>query len=53
MVQHLAVIGVALVFITVGLSNRGRGKGPWRAFLFGGLAMAVLEALDLLGLVHM
>ena len=51
--QDLAIYGVAFVFITVGLTNRARNKGPWRALLCGGLALAVMETLSLLGLVKL
>ena len=51
--ESLAVFGVAFVFVIVGLQNRFRGKGPWRAFLFGGIALAILEALSLAGLVKL
>ena len=53
MLKHLAILGVAFVFITVGLANRLRGRGPWRAFLCGGLALAVMDVLDWLGLIQM
>ena len=51
--QHLAVLGVALVFIVVGMTNRARGKGPWRALLCGGVALAVMDLLNCLGWVKM
>jgi hypothetical protein len=50
MAQQLAIFGVAVVFITVGLINKQRGKGPWMSFLLGGIAMAALETLNLLGI---
>ena len=53
MAQHLAILGVASVFITVGLANKARGKGPWRALLCGGVALAVMEVLHLLGVVNL
>jgi len=53
MVQHLAILGVAFIFIVVGLTNRKRGKGPWMMFLLGGVAMTVMEILNLLGVVRM
>lgn len=53
MAQHIAIFGVSVVFITVGLTNKRRRKGPWMSFVVGGTAMIVLEALDLLGIVKM
>lgn len=47
--EHLAVIGVAIVFIVVGYGNKVRGNGPWVAFLIGGAAMLVVECLRLSG----
>ena len=52
MPQHLIIFGVAFIFIVTGLSNRTRGKGPWRAFLVGGFAMAAWELLNLFGVIH-
>jgi len=52
MAQHLTILGVAFIFIVTGLMNRARGKGPWRAFLLGGAAMAAWEVLKLLGFVQ-
>ena len=51
MAQHFAILGVAFVFIVVGLTYMKRGKGPWMMFLLGGGAMAVMEVLNLLGVV--
>ncbi len=51
--QNLAIAGMAFVFITVGLANKVRGKGPWVTFLIGGVLMAVTEILSFLGWVTM
>jgi hypothetical protein len=53
MAQQFAIFGVAVVFITVGLTNKKRGKGPWMSFLVGGVAMLILEGLNLFGIVKM
>jgi len=46
----LAVLGIAIVFMLVGYTNKVRKKGPWVAFLVGGAAMAVGAVLQLLGI---
>jgi hypothetical protein len=52
MSQHLIILGIAFIFIVTGLSNRTRGKGPWRAFLVGGFGMTAWELLNLAGVIH-
>jgi len=52
MAQHLIIFGVAFIFIVTGLSNRTRGKGPWRAFLVGGFGMTAWELLHLVGVIQ-
>jgi len=52
MAQHFAIFGLAFIFIVTGLTNRARKKGPWRAFLYGGVAMAALELLNFFGAVQ-
>jgi hypothetical protein len=45
--EDISVLAVALVFIVVGLINRAKRRAPWMAFLYGGIAIALMQIAKL------